>query len=71
LRAHEGGHVRNAIDAARLIADLQQHAPAPDCDTAARLADASATAELERARARDTEYDSSTRHGATQGATFR
>jgi predicted secreted Zn-dependent protease len=72
LRTHENGHVQNAIDAARLIiADLRQLAPAPDCDTAARLADARATAELERARARDTEYDSSTRHGATQGATFR
>jgi electron transfer flavoprotein alpha subunit len=33
--------VQNAIDAARLIiADLRQLAPAPDCDTAARLADA-------------------------------
>lgn len=72
LRTHEKGHTENGIDAARLIVTgIRALAPAGDCDTAGTRANQKANEELELAKARDREYDEETRHGATQGATFR
>ncbi len=72
LRTHEKGHAQNGVDAARFIVTELSKLPAqPDCDAAATNANAKANAELATARARDRAYDEETKHGATQGATFR
>ncbi len=72
LRTHENGHVQNAVDAARfIVVDLQALPVSPDCDSAAVAANAKASESIELAHARDKDYDAETKHGATQGATFR
>jgi predicted secreted Zn-dependent protease len=72
LWAHERGHAQNGVDAARYIVESISLLPsAADCDAAANAANATGDRELELARERDRAYDAETKHGATQGATFR
>jgi predicted secreted Zn-dependent protease len=71
LRAHEDGHVRDAIDlesaAKRALLSLSSES--------CRALDAAMRERfdqlLEQGRARDRDYDAQTRHGDTQGAVFR
>lgn len=71
LEEHESGHretgFRAAIDITQTLPELP---PRPNCEEAEEAANTAAREVLERYRARDTEYDSETRHGATQGAVF-
>lgn len=71
LKEHETGHRDTGFRAATDITEeLPALPPKPTCEEAEEAANAAARAVLERHRARDTEYDAETRHGATQGAVF-
>lgn len=71
LREHEDGHAAVAQEAARTIAGLLEDLPAEeDCGRADRAASRAAQDEIERANARDRQYDRETGHGASQGARF-
>jgi predicted secreted Zn-dependent protease len=71
LSEHESGHREIGFNAAAEITDvLPRLPPQPTCDEAVASANALALQVLEQHRKRDAEYDSETRHGATQGAVF-
>ena len=69
LVAHEQGHRQIALDAAtqadRSIAGLR---PMTDCQVLEKEANRTGLAVLESAKLREIEYDSTTKHGCTQGA---
>ena len=63
LRTHEKGHVDLVVAAWPSVIDAIYKAT---CSSA----NAAANAALDRLRQRQTDYDNTTKHGATQGATF-
>ncbi len=70
LTAHENGHVAIAEQyAAHMLYSLQTF-PAGDCYTMSPSVDATANSVAAQLRAAQTQYDTLTRHGATQGAVF-
>ena len=70
LDAHEQGHRRIAVDAARQIHESLVARRAAQCDVLGRSANEAAS-QLERAhRLAQQRYDATTRHGATQGAVW-
>lgn len=72
LMAHERGHTQTAVEAARfIVAGISALPPAADCDAAGAEANALGNHELDLAHQRDRQYDAETKHGETQGATFR
>ena len=71
LKVHESGHRETGFSAATDIAEaLPVLPPKPTCEEAEEAANGAAREVLERYRKLDTDYDSQTRHGATQGAVF-
>ncbi len=71
LEAHESGHRETGFRAATDINEaLPSLPPRPTCEEAEEAANTAARALLEHYRARDTDYDAETHHGATQGAVF-
>ena len=71
LKVHESGHRETGFRAATDITEtLPALPPKPSCEEAEEAANTKAREVLERYRTLDTDYDSETRHGATQGAVF-
>lgn len=71
LLAHESGHKESGRLAAREITHrLPQLPGSTNCDAAARNANAEALAIIARYNQRDKDYDATTRHGISQGATI-
>ncbi len=72
LATHERGHTQVAIEAARTIGvALSVLPPEPSCERMESVANGLGEHELDSARQRDVVYDAETKHGETQGATFR
>ena len=71
LMLHERGHVQNAITFARKIeSGIRALGTESNCETLQDVANALGRALIEEAKQADIDYDSATRHGASQGATF-
>jgi predicted secreted Zn-dependent protease len=71
LERHEHGHYENGRAAARAIDQGIAALPAEDsCDALGRTANDFGASILREANEKDKEYDRTTRHGATQGATL-
>lgn len=69
LRAHEAGHADIGVSAAEAIRQaLSTLSSASGCEALAKELDDRGMAIIEEHQAREREYDTSTRHGATQGA---
>jgi predicted secreted Zn-dependent protease len=70
LRAHEHGHVEIAAEAAREITSAIRRLRTPVCTAISTEANATGRRILERARVRNRDYDTETRHGVGQGAAW-
>ena len=69
LRAHEDGHADIGVAVADAIKrELPAMRSASGCPDLAKKLDRTAMAIVDEHKARELEYDASTRHGATQGA---
>jgi predicted secreted Zn-dependent protease len=71
LAAHEDGHARNGLGAARDIdAALARLPPEPNCNAMDARANTVANGILRQYNQRDLDYDRETAHGSTQGVRF-
>ena len=71
LILHESGHKKIGTGAALAIRERVRKVPAQaSCPAVKTAVDAAANAILEEFRSREADYDRTTDHGATQGATF-
>lgn len=71
LQKHEDGHRDHGVGAGRaVLAALRRLGERPTCDAAGTAASAEGNRILDEFRKKDRTYDATTRHGATQGATF-
>jgi predicted secreted Zn-dependent protease len=71
LQKHENGHRDHGVAAGRaVLAALRRVGEHPTCDAAGTAASTEGNRILDEYRKKDRSYDTTTRHGATQGATF-
>jgi predicted secreted Zn-dependent protease len=71
LQVHEEGHKDHGIAAGRdIVKKLSQLPPYPSCQELGKAANALAQSISKSYNQRDVDYDSTTRHGYTQGAVF-
>jgi predicted secreted Zn-dependent protease len=71
LMVHEKGHGQIGIDIAKRIEDGMVKLPAePNCDRMGQAANEFGRKLIKEANQQDIDYDSQTRHGATQGARY-
>jgi predicted secreted Zn-dependent protease len=72
LEAHEAGHAELAIAAAaEMHKRMERIGSESDCNTLQTRVQTECQSVLDSFRAQEKDYDRRTRHGATQGATFR
>jgi len=70
LRAHEEGHRRIALEAAIAVKRRLEDLGIAECSSYAREAELAFRRLLDTYNARDVEYDTTTGHGASQGAVW-
>ncbi|MBX9927755.1 MAG: DUF922 domain-containing Zn-dependent protease [Gemmatimonadaceae bacterium] len=71
LRVHEQGHSEIALRQAAELASTMQRSSAENCRVLDQMVEALGSRTIARLRAEDSRYDSTTKHGATQGAVWR
>jgi len=69
LKEHEAGHRSNAVKAAQAVREaIEGVGRLPDCDTLRPIVKQAAEAAIDHWKQVDIDYDTTTRHGETQGA---